>query len=166
MLALDILRSPTDLPRTIALSTTQSFSPPSQKPQLVKIDRTRTATDLLPPCIVIRKLIAESFHQCLPHVLISALCRFASALASLLDLNTLHNLSLTSRLFHTILLDNRDQLVRRSLRCINDPYPGETINRPSSSRFSPRYSSSRFGQCARDMVAECRRCGTVVCRVL
>ncbi|KAH9878275.1 hypothetical protein J1614_003492 [Plenodomus biglobosus] len=77
-------------------------------------------------------------------------------LASQLDLNTLHDLSRTCRQFRANLLDFRSQLVKHTLHCGNEG---------SSSSASPRQlTSGRVGQCARDMVGDCQRCGTVVCR--
>lgn len=77
-------------------------------------------------------------------------------LASQLDLNTLHDLSRTCRQFRANLLDFCRQLVHHTLRCHNEhgiasPDPG-------------RLTSGRVATCARDMVADCQRCGIVVCR--
>ncbi|KAH7055611.1 hypothetical protein B0J12DRAFT_655094 [Macrophomina phaseolina] len=96
-----------------------------------------------------------------------------SQLASLLDLNTLHNLSRTCRQFRANLLEYRNQLVTQTLRCCNDEVPEEQPS-PSSPhdaqhdwRSAPegrRLLSGKVGKCARDMVGECRKCGVVVCR--
>lgn len=110
-----------------------------------------------------------------------------SSLARHLDLNSLHALSLTCRQFRGTLLLFRHQLVARTLRCVNEQEglnPAEKLAaafkegreawRHGSDRVpgSPepvsqraRLTSGRVGKCARDMVGECRRCGTVVCRV-
>jgi hypothetical protein len=108
------------------------------------------------------------------------------SLACLLDLNSLHNLSLTCRQIRGTLLLFRDQLVTRTLRCVNEENglgPAEKLAirfkesreawRAGADRManSPetvpcrRITSGKVGQCARDMVGECRRCGVVVCRV-
>ncbi|KAF2861306.1 hypothetical protein K470DRAFT_215346, partial [Piedraia hortae CBS 480.64] len=69
-----------------------------------------------------------------------------SAIAKHLDLNSLHELSRTCRQIREALLQNRRLLVRQALRCENDT------------------ANSRGMVCARDLVGECRKCGTVVCR--
>ncbi|EMD70205.1 hypothetical protein GGP41_000340 [Bipolaris sorokiniana] len=93
-----------------------------------------------------------------------------SQLAAQLDLNTLHDLSRTCRQFRVNLLEYRSQLVKHTLHCVNeDVEPGET---PGSSLQGGRYgmamesrlTTGRVGICARDMVGECQRCGTIVCR--
>src|ERR1700710_312097 len=101
--------------------------------------------------------------------------RVVTSLARHLDLNSLHNLSRTCRQFRATLLQYRDQLVTRTLQCEKeDEEPGEldraTIRRAhlSASVGGPTYSrmtTGKIGACARDMVAECRSCGTIVCRV-
>jgi hypothetical protein len=107
-----------------------------------------------------------------------------ASLAVLLDLNSLHNLSRTCRQFRSTLLLYRDQLVTRTLRCENEDevVPLEVraelaaryreprqawILAGGDSPYGPngRLTSGKVGKCARDMVAECKRCGTVVCRV-
>ncbi|OJD34857.1 zinc finger fyve phd-type protein [Diplodia corticola] len=102
-------------------------------------------------------------------------------LASLLDLNSLHDLSRTCRQFRANLLEYRNQLVTQTLRCCNDEAPFESRSPPSDPhhaqhdwRSSPgdeaaggrgrRLLSGKVGKCARDMVGECRKCGIVVCR--
>lgn len=109
-----------------------------------------------------------------------AICSIVSQLASLLDLNSLHNLSRTCRQFRVNLLQFRDQLVTQSLRCSKeDLQRGEALAaRLRESRMiwrtsgpearewqGHRITSGKVGKCARDMVGECRRCGTIVCRV-
>ncbi|GME25689.1 Zinc finger FYVE/PHD-type protein [Neofusicoccum parvum] len=94
-------------------------------------------------------------------------------LASLLDLNTLHNLSRTCRQFRANLLEYRNQLVTQTLRCCNDqvpceqappPGPADTQHQWHSAPEGRRLLSGKVGKCARDMVGECRKCGVVVCR--
>lgn len=94
-------------------------------------------------------------------------------LASQLDLNTMHDLSRTCRQFRANLLESRDQLIRHTLHCeFEDDAAGTRLGvRLQEARGSPRsarqLTSGRvvLGKCARDMVAECQRCATVVCRV-
>lgn len=100
-----------------------------------------------------------------------------SQLASLLDLNSLHDLSRTCRQFRANLLEYRNQLITQSLRCSNEhvsPGPRDSQGTWEMKRAwthggviasDSRLTSGKIGQCARDMVGECRRCGTVVCRV-
>ncbi|OCK79115.1 hypothetical protein K432DRAFT_383360 [Lepidopterella palustris CBS 459.81] len=99
-----------------------------------------------------------------------------SELASLLDLNSLHDLSRTCRQFRANLLQYRNQLVNQSLRCVyEDIKPGDKLadriresqqawRSSGSSSTGGRLTSGKVGKCARDMVGECQRCGTVVCR--
>ncbi|KAF2682996.1 hypothetical protein K458DRAFT_488211 [Lentithecium fluviatile CBS 122367] len=77
-------------------------------------------------------------------------------LARQLDLNTLHDLSRTCRQFRANLLEYRDQLVKHTLHCENEDGAGVRQDR--------QLTSGRVGKCARDMVGECQRCSTVVCR--
>ena len=96
----------------------------------------------------------------------------AGQLARHLDLNTLHNLSLTCRQFRANLLQFRLQLVKQTLRCANEDLQiglrlADRLRESHQSWHSgqgSRITSGKVGQCARDMVAECRRCGKVVCR--
>jgi hypothetical protein len=91
----------------------------------------------------------------------------------MLDLNSLNNLSQTCHLVRNILLQNRYQLVKRSLRCVNDGPDSQRRVGPDGvatayQRPPPRpgrMTSGRVAACARDMVSECRRCNAVVCRV-
>ncbi|KAF2873903.1 hypothetical protein BDV95DRAFT_567983 [Massariosphaeria phaeospora] len=93
-------------------------------------------------------------------------------LASQLDLNTLHDLSRTCRQFRANLLEYRNQLVKQTLHCASEA--GEAPQRDNASALGAvdfslgsqlsRLTNLRVGQCARDMVGECQRCGTVVCR--
>ena len=97
-------------------------------------------------------------------------------LARSLDLNTLHNLALTCHLFRANLLQYRKQLIAKTLRCVSDNYIGrdaEPTCAPNEQRqwhiygyniVHARLTSGRVGPCARDLVGECRRCGTIICR--
>ncbi|KAG9771408.1 hypothetical protein KCU77_g11547, partial [Aureobasidium melanogenum] len=101
-----------------------------------------------------------------------------SEIARHLDLNSLHDLSRTCRQFRANLLQHRRQLILQTLRCVSDtPDPAwksESVLREEADELwnthgpdgirIPRLTSGRVGTCARDMVGECRRCGTVVCR--
>ena len=99
-------------------------------------------------------------------------------LARSLDLNSLHALSRTCRQFRANLLQYRKQLVRQTLRCVNEQDgtdPHEAVRENDLYRTwhisghrgirLGRIITGKFGACARDLVADCRRCGTVVCRV-
>jgi hypothetical protein len=109
-------------------------------------------------------------------------CRIVKEIARSVDLNTLDALSRTCRQFRANLLPFRHQLIKETLRCENEYIEalsalmreGATIpdnlkhalQLLSESDLDPdRLSSTKFGKCARDMVAECRRCSRVVCRV-
>jgi hypothetical protein len=99
------------------------------------------------------------------------------SLAGHLDLNSLHDLSRTCRQFRANLLQCRKQLIAHSLRCSkeDDEQSSTLADRLREARlawrthggssYSGRITSGKVGKCARDMVAECRSCGTVVCRV-
>ncbi|KAF1976824.1 hypothetical protein BU23DRAFT_454963 [Bimuria novae-zelandiae CBS 107.79] len=93
-----------------------------------------------------------------------------SQLARQLDLNTLHSLSRTCRQFRANLLAYRDQLIRHTLHCAFEvDSPGSRLGTRLMEAHANFYAerqltSGRVGKCARDMVAECQRCGTVVCR--
>lgn len=97
------------------------------------------------------------------------------AVASSIDLNTLDNLSRTCRQIRAGLLQYRKVLLASTLHCSNDHLP---VDPGQALRYRARAGNwfymedmsrpSYFGKpglCARDLVAECRRCGTVVCRV-
>ncbi|EEY14375.1 conserved hypothetical protein [Verticillium alfalfae VaMs.102] len=98
-----------------------------------------------------------------------------------IDLNTLDSLSRTSYLIHEGLIQYRSSLLKATLRCINSEEP---IDPESTLRFRARAGNHYFeadprslrsgsylpyngksGQCARDLVSECRLCGVSVCRV-
>ncbi|OTB09168.1 hypothetical protein M426DRAFT_316462 [Hypoxylon sp. CI-4A] len=96
------------------------------------------------------------------------------AIASSIDLNTLDNLSRTCRQVHQALLQYRSTLLAHTLHCVNEDVP---VDPEETFRYRARAGNwyymedgrtgdynGKSGSCARDMVAECRRCGTAVCR--
>jgi hypothetical protein len=97
------------------------------------------------------------------------------SVASSIDLNTLDNLSRTCRQIRDNLLQYRKMLLVSTLHCINEDLP---VDPEETLRYRARAGNwyymqdagragyiGKSGQCARDMVGGCRRCGTVVCRV-
>ncbi|EGY13409.1 hypothetical protein VD0002_g405 [Verticillium dahliae] len=97
-----------------------------------------------------------------------------------IDLNTLDSLSRTSYLIHEGLIQYRSSLLKATIRCINSEEP---VDPESTLRFRARAGNHYFetdprslragsylpyngksGQCARDLVSECRLCGVPVCR--
>jgi hypothetical protein len=97
-------------------------------------------------------------------------------MAAHIDLNTLDSLSRTCYRIHRSMAEYRKPLMLSTLHCSNEHLPvdpEETLRyRARASNWfymedSPGRSSTtgKSGQCARDLVGECRRCGTVVCRV-
>ncbi|KAK7976153.1 hypothetical protein PG989_014616 [Apiospora arundinis] len=98
----------------------------------------------------------------------------AMAVASLLDLNALDNLSRTCRGVRQGLLQYRSSLVTHTLHCVNEDIvvdPEDTFRyraRAGNWFYMQEMGGDRYngksGSCARDMVAECRRCAKVVCR--
>ncbi|KAI9831681.1 MAG: hypothetical protein M1819_004747 [Sarea resinae] len=97
-----------------------------------------------------------------------------------LDLVDLHALAQTCRQFRVNLLQFQRQLVTQTLRCENEGLDGPQIprQRPRADenpwarlgergdrRAIQRLSSGEVGRCARDLVAACRKCDRVVCRV-
>ncbi|KAH7011419.1 hypothetical protein EDB80DRAFT_389056 [Ilyonectria destructans] len=94
------------------------------------------------------------------------------AIASSIDLNTLDSLSRTCRLVHHGLLQYRSILLSSTLRCCNETVavdPAETFRyRARAGNWfymeDGRSYSGKSGDCARDMVGECRRCSQVICR--
>lgn len=97
-------------------------------------------------------------------------------MASQLDLNDVDSLSRTCRGVHNSLLQNRSILLKSTLHCTYEELPvdpeailryraraGNWYYMEDTSR-SAQYNG-KSGSCARDMVSECRKCGTVVCRV-
>ncbi|KAK3392053.1 hypothetical protein B0T20DRAFT_362544 [Sordaria brevicollis] len=95
------------------------------------------------------------------------------SLAASIDLNTLDNLSRTCRQIREGLLQYRKMLLVSTLHCSNehlpvDPeavlrYRARTVNWFYMQEMGPN-RPCKVGQCARDLVGGCRRCGTVVCR--
>ncbi|KAI1773547.1 hypothetical protein F4818DRAFT_113196 [Hypoxylon cercidicola] len=96
------------------------------------------------------------------------------AIASSIDLNTLDSLSRTCRQVHQGLLQYRSTVLAHTLRCVNEDV---SVDPDDTFRYRARASNwyymedgrtgdynGKSGSCARDMVAECRRCATVVCR--
>jgi len=74
------------------------------------------------------------------------------------------------------LLQFRDKLVTSTLHCSKEDAqlgatPADKQREPNTIILQrnewpgPRITSGKVGKCARDMVGECRRCGTVICRV-
>lgn len=100
------------------------------------------------------------------------------SVAANIDLNSLDSLSRTCRQIHEGVLQYRKMLLVSTLHCVNEHLP---VDPEETLRFRARagnwfYTSmedtagrteynGKSGQCARDLVSECRRCGTVVCRV-
>lgn len=97
------------------------------------------------------------------------------ALASSIDLNTLDALSLTCRQIRVNLLQYRTHLLTSTLHCENEDVE---LDPEHTFRYRARAAdwyfveggtigsgAGKFGDCARDMVGECRRCARVVCRV-
>lgn len=107
--------------------------------------------------------------------LIYASHRVVISIASHLDLNTLDALSLTCRQVRANLLQFRTQLLSTTLRCSNEYIqsdPERTLRyRARSADWyfvevgRNRAGTGKVGQCARDLVGGCRRCGDVICRV-
>ncbi|KAK1760542.1 hypothetical protein QBC47DRAFT_367434 [Echria macrotheca] len=97
------------------------------------------------------------------------------SVAANIDLNTLDSLSRTCRAIHGGVLQYRKMLLISTLHCVNEHLP---VDPEETLRFRARAGnwfymedapgrtgySGKAGQCARDMVSECRRCGTVACR--
>ena len=94
-------------------------------------------------------------------------------LASSIDLNTLHALSLTCRQIRYNLLQYRTRLLQSTLRCENEAqahHLGLAALKPEGQKWhilgeAGHLVSGKVGTCARDLVGGCRRCGRVVCRV-
>lgn len=98
------------------------------------------------------------------------------AVAAQLDLNGLDSLSRTCRGVHDSLLQYRTILLRSTVHCVNEELP---VDPESTLRYRARagnwyymedtsrssYYNGKAGSCARDMVSQCRKCSTVVCRV-
>lgn len=103
------------------------------------------------------------------------LIRIVMAIASSIDLNTLDNLSRTCRSIRQGLLQYRKMLLVSTMHCCNEGLP---VDKEDTLRYRARAGNwfymqdisrtnytGKSGECARDLVSECRRCGTVVCRV-
>lgn len=97
------------------------------------------------------------------------------SVAAHIDLNTLDNLSRTCRQIREGLLQYRTMLLISTLHCSNEHLP---VDPEETLRYRARAMnwfymedvgrtsySGKSGHCARDLVAGCRRCGAVVCRV-
>lgn len=105
----------------------------------------------------------------------------AKELARSIDLNTLHALSRTCRQIRLNLLQFRQQLIRETICCENEdtrrvprrdrnilatPNITDVLHLLADEREGSRkLTSGKIGQCARDMVMECKKCSRVVCRV-
>ncbi|KAI9647804.1 hypothetical protein NHQ30_004192 [Ciborinia camelliae] len=97
-----------------------------------------------------------------------------SAVASHIDLNTLDALSLTCRQIRVNLLQFRSRLLTSTLHCDNEDVeldPEHTFRyraRAADYYFlesgREAHGNGKAGDCARDLVGECRKCGRVVCR--
>ncbi|KAK3296863.1 uncharacterized protein B0H64DRAFT_372295 [Chaetomium fimeti] len=96
------------------------------------------------------------------------------SVAASIDLNTLDSLSRTCRQIRQGLLQYRTMLLVSTMHCINEHVP---VDPEDTFRYRARASNwyymqdlarssynGKSGQCARDLVAGCRRCGIVVCR--
>ncbi|KAM7191883.1 hypothetical protein V8F20_009134 [Naviculisporaceae sp. PSN 640] len=96
------------------------------------------------------------------------------SVAAHIDLNTLDNLSRTCRQVREGLLQYRTMLLVSTLHCSNEHLP---VDPEETLRYRARAMNwfymeeagrttytGKSGHCARDLVAGCRRCGTVVCR--
>ncbi|ESA42673.1 hypothetical protein GE21DRAFT_8216 [Neurospora crassa] len=96
------------------------------------------------------------------------------SLAASIDLNTLDNLSRTCRQIRGNLLQYRKMLLVSTLHCSNEDLPidpdavlryrARTVNWFYMQELGRSNKPCKVGQCARDLVGGCRRCGTVVCR--
>lgn len=98
------------------------------------------------------------------------------SIASNIDLNTLDALSSTCRQIRVNLLQFRNQLLTSTLHCENETVE---LNPEHTFRYRARAAdwyfvdsgrdeqphTGKVGDCARDMVRNCRRCDKVVCRV-
>ena len=134
------------------------------------------------PCVLflllllLSTLILACHIACDSHVLpTNVATRIAATIASFLDQNALDSLARTCRQVRASLLPNRKPLLASTLRCCNEDLP---VDAEETLRYRARAGNwfymedqarttydTKSGLCARDMVAGCRRCGTVVCRV-
>ncbi|RFU77213.1 sulfate transporter [Trichoderma arundinaceum] len=112
--------------------------------------------------LAVRGAMAEAF-QCYPIVF---------GIVSHIDLNTLDALARSSRLIHDGLIQYRTSLMGATLRCSKEAVP---VDPEQTLRYRARASdwnymedgrsyNGKSGSCARDMVAECRRCADIICR--
>ncbi|KAH6874710.1 hypothetical protein B0T10DRAFT_201940 [Thelonectria olida] len=96
----------------------------------------------------------------------------AIAVAASIDLNTMDALSRTCRVIHHGLLQYRTILLASTLHCRNEAVP---VDPSETFRYRARAGnwfymedgrnySGKSGDCARDLVGECRRCSEVICR--
>lgn len=98
-------------------------------------------------------------------------------MAARIDLNTLDALSSSCRQIRTNLIQYRTYLIGSTLHCENEeitPDPEHTFRYRARAadwyfveggREALGPGAGKFGDCARDMVGECRRCSRIVCRV-
>ncbi|KAL8344636.1 hypothetical protein RB601_004920 [Gaeumannomyces tritici] len=95
-------------------------------------------------------------------------------IAASLDLNSIDSLARTCRQARSALIQYRSSLIKSSLRCFNEPLP---VDPEQTLRYRARAGnwyymedtsrtsySGKPGDCARDLVGECHKCGQVVCR--
>ncbi|KAL9479639.1 hypothetical protein ACSS6W_004425 [Trichoderma asperelloides] len=105
----------------------------------------------------------EEAFQCYPIVV---------GIVSYIDLNTLDSLARASRFIHDGLIQYRASLMGATLRCSRE---GVAIDPEQTLRYRARATdwnymqddnnyNGKAGSCARDMVAECRRCADIICR--
>ncbi|PNY28402.1 Uncharacterized protein TCAP_01662 [Tolypocladium capitatum] len=110
--------------------------------------------------------------SCYPNCLAADTLSIAVTIASSIDLNTLDALARTSLGIHDGLIQYRTILLASTLRCSNETLP---VNREELLRYRARASNwhymddgrscnGKLGNCARDMVDGCRKCGEVICR--
>lgn len=96
------------------------------------------------------------------------------AIAASLDLNSIDSLARTCRQARSALIQYRSILIKSSLRCFNEPLP---VDSEQTLRYRARAGNWYYmedtsrtsyggkpGDCARDLVGECHKCGQVVCR--
>ncbi|EME46245.1 hypothetical protein DOTSEDRAFT_148289 [Dothistroma septosporum NZE10] len=100
-----------------------------------------------------------------------------SLLASYMDLTTLSDLSQTCRQIRANLMQYRRLLKSKALRCENEQSsPAVRLGNALHASHAVwtahgrnglkvgRITSGKVGACARDMVADCRKCGHIICR--
>jgi hypothetical protein len=94
-------------------------------------------------------------------------------IVSYFDLNTLDALARSSRFIHDGLIQYRTSLMGATLRCSKETVaidPEQTLRyraRATDWNYMEdgRNYNGKSSSCARDMVAECRRCADIICRV-